>query len=671
MRKKLSLAAISAVLAVAIGGAGAVHAAAPSAPTTLTITDASLAGSALDSAQVQASWATSSGALGYIVTASAAGQTTKSKTITPGTTSSTIIDGLAGGVAYQFSVVAKNVDGESTPKTANFTPRTVPDAPTAGATKLDKDLITLNWTAPSNSGGLPITGYAIKAAGITTITAAASASSYAVPVTSGSTYVFTVSAVNALGSSVAATYTSLKAATPPGVPASLRVDVTGSTISALWSAPSESGGLTIKNYYAYLYDSQNHEIVGQRKSPTTTSTEFTSLTEGDYTVKVSAYTDQGEGEKTAASAPQHVSSSSLSQNTVTITPTTISDLPVDSTVNVTASATSLGTVTISVSPSNVCSYNQNTGDITGLGVGTCIISAIIAQAGTFDAGAATKRFTVIKGSQTISFASIASPQVMPGPLTISAISSVRATVTFSASGVCSVVGTTVTFQGPGSCTVVAHADATDYYNAATAISQTFTISAAPSNQGVGGGGSFAPPPMPEPSPTPTPTPTPTPSPSATPTATPKPSATPTPTPSPTPSSTPSPTPTPTPTPSPTPSSTASAVPAIAVKFKATTYLSVAPSSARATKVALTASMKTVKAKAGSAVAVTLPSVAKGSAVVVTMKTPDGKVIQLANTKATKSSSYALPSLALKKVGSYTLTIKVGKVTKTLKVTVSK
>jgi hypothetical protein len=54
-----------------------------------------------------------------------------------------------------------------------------------------------------------------------------------------------------------------------------------------------------------------------------------------------------------------------------------------------------------------------------------------------------------------------------------------------------------------------------------------------------------------------------------------------------------------------------------------------------------------------------------------MKTPDGKVILVASIKTTKAGTYVVPSLQLKKPGTYTLQIKIGKVTKTVKVTVKK
>jgi hypothetical protein len=71
------------------------------------------------------------------------------------------------------------------------------------------------------------------------------------------------------------------------------------------------------------------------------------------------------------------------------------------------------------------------------------------------------------------------------------------------------------------------------------------------------------------------------------------------------------------------------------------------------------------------VAVSLPRIPKGTSVVTTMKTPDGKTIQVASVKTTKAGIYVVPSLQLKKPGTYTLQIKIGKITKTVKVTVKK
>lgn len=182
-------------------------------------------------------------------------------------------------------------------------------------------------------------------------------------------------------------------------------------------------------------------------------------------------------------------------------------------------------------------------------------------------------------------------------------------------------------------------------NTAAVIGVTPTT---PPSGGFTGGG--APTPTVSPSPTPSPTPSATPSPTV--------SATPSPTPSPTPSATPSPTP--------LPSASAGGV-----TLKANTFVAVATSKTPTTKVSLTASAKTLSVTAGKAVSVSVPTVAKGTTVVTSIKMPDGKTVQVSSIKTTKAGTFTVPSLLLKKPGTYTLQIKIGKVTKTVKVTVKK
>jgi hypothetical protein len=75
--------------------------------------------------------------------------------------------------------------------------------------------------------------------------------------------------------------------------------------------------------------------------------------------------------------------------------------------------------------------------------------------------------------------------------------------------------------------------------------------------------------------------------------------------------------------------------------------------------------------AGKALAVTLPSVAKGITVVTSLKMPDGKTVQVSSIKTKKSGQFTVPSLLLKKAGTYTLQIKFGKTVKSVKITVRK
>ena len=83
---------------------------------------------------------------------------------------------------------------------------TVPAAPTIGTATAGNASATVSWTAPTDTGGAPITGYTVQAfAGTSTtaaatVTAAAEATSLTVPgLTNGTGYTFTVAATNAAG----------------------------------------------------------------------------------------------------------------------------------------------------------------------------------------------------------------------------------------------------------------------------------------------------------------------------------------------------------------------------------------------------------------------------------------------------------------------------------------
>jgi hypothetical protein len=58
-------------------------------------------------------------------------------------------------------------------------------------------------------------------------------------------------------------------------------------------------------------------------------------------------------------------------------------------------------------------------------------------------------------------------------------------------------------------------------------------------------------------------------------------------------------------------------------------------------------------------------------VTISLKAPDGKMITIQSTKASKSGTLITPALQYKKSGTYTLFIKVGKTTKTVTVKVAK
>ncbi len=144
---------------------------------------------------------------------------------------------------------------------------------------------------------------------------------------------------------------------------------------------------------------------------------------------------------------------------------------------VNASATSGGTVTLSLDPSSSgCSLAGSTVTFTGLG--TCVIDAVTPSTTLYLVGTGSQSVVIASlASQLITFTSTppATP-VVGSSYTVSATAP-GGTVAFSldtSSQGCSLNGATVTFNGPGTCIVDANVAANGSY-AAAGSSQRFTI----------------------------------------------------------------------------------------------------------------------------------------------------------------------------------------------------
>jgi hypothetical protein len=124
--------------------------------------------------------------------------------------------------------------------------------------------------------------------------------------------------------------------------------------------------------------------------------------------------------------------------------------------------------------------------LTPTGGGSCLVTA--SQAGDGDHEAATPvTYTVVvdKADQTIAFTSTPPAHAVVGdaPYSVSASASSGLPVTYSvaaaSTGVCSVSGSTVTLLAGGTCTIAADQSGNDNYNAAPQVTQSFTVSKAP------------------------------------------------------------------------------------------------------------------------------------------------------------------------------------------------
>ncbi len=137
-----------------------------------------------------------------------------------------LVTGLVNGTTYYFKVTAVNQAGEGPGAEASAVPVTVPGAPAGLAAVPGNGQVTLSWAAPASDGGSPVTGYIIYQGtspggetGTPVNGSPVTVTSYPVTgLTNGTTYYFTVVAVNAAGLSPPSDEAS--ATLPPIVPSS-------------------------------------------------------------------------------------------------------------------------------------------------------------------------------------------------------------------------------------------------------------------------------------------------------------------------------------------------------------------------------------------------------------------------------------------------------------------
>jgi hypothetical protein len=141
------------------------------------------------------------------------------------------------------------------------------------------------------------------------------------------------------------------------------------------------------------------------------------------------------------------------------------------------SATSTSNLTVTFGVSGNCTSNGTTVHITG--AGSCTVTASQAGDTNFNAAAnVPQTFTINKANQTITFGTLANATYLDADFTVSASSTSNLTVSFGASGNCTVTVATVHITGAGSCTITASQMGDTNFNAATNVPQAFTINKA-------------------------------------------------------------------------------------------------------------------------------------------------------------------------------------------------
>jgi hypothetical protein len=221
--------------------------------------------------------------------------------VSTGTLSSPFtIGGLSNGTAYGVMLRADNAIGNGAASVpASTTPRTVPGAPLSVAAVSNSASANVSWSAPSSTGGSPVTGYTATAYATSTSTAAVSscttvgATLCTIPsLSNGTAYYVEVTASNAAGTGMASAPREL--VTPlarPAAPTLGALTMGDGTISAPFTAGS-AGDRAITGYQ-YSVDGG---LSWQAASSSTSPIMITGLTDGTtYTVAIRAVSSAGVG----------------------------------------------------------------------------------------------------------------------------------------------------------------------------------------------------------------------------------------------------------------------------------------------------------------------------------------------------------------------------------------
>ena len=227
----------------------------PSSPTDLTTSITNISSTNCD---CTVSWsAPSSGGdtiTGYTIT----GSPDNLSGITDGSITTFTFTGLLVNTLYTFTVTASNRAGPSFPATVTVTTPAPPSSPTALVTSITNISstncdCTVSWSVPTSNGGTAITGYTITGSpdNLSGSTNASTRTFAFTGLSVNTLYTFTVTAINIVGTSVAATVTVI--APPPSSPTALVTSIdtnSGNRIDCTvsWSVPTSDGGTAITGY---------------------------------------------------------------------------------------------------------------------------------------------------------------------------------------------------------------------------------------------------------------------------------------------------------------------------------------------------------------------------------------------------------------------------------------
>ncbi|ETT73025.1 cell wall/surface repeat protein [Paenibacillus sp. FSL R7-277] len=154
--------------------------------------------------QVTLNWSSVTGATYYNIYMQAPGEKLQLLETTDAVTTSYEALGLANGKTYMFVVRAGNAGGLGTKSNeVTVTPATVPSAPTGISAVAGDGSATITFIPPADDGGFAVTEYRVTASPGNIVAKGTGSPVTVTGLVNGTSYTFTVEAVNALGSSEA------------------------------------------------------------------------------------------------------------------------------------------------------------------------------------------------------------------------------------------------------------------------------------------------------------------------------------------------------------------------------------------------------------------------------------------------------------------------------------
>jgi predicted RNA-binding protein with TRAM domain len=246
--------------------------------------------------------------IGYTVTAYLGSSSTIAQQVQVGAgQTAATLTGLTPGRSYSFTVTAQNGagSGAASARSNLVTLATVPDAPVNVRATPTVGAVSVNWNAPPSDGASPITGYVVSvmdtATGRSTAlnTAGSVTGTMVTGLTNGRTYTVTVTAVNAMGESLASTPSNpVTLPSAPDAPTNLRITPGDMSASISWTAPASNGGAAITWYVITASDGIHTPVSA---TSTTTSVTLPGLTNDvTYSISVAAANAVGKGPAAAA-----------------------------------------------------------------------------------------------------------------------------------------------------------------------------------------------------------------------------------------------------------------------------------------------------------------------------------------------------------------------------------